>query len=256
MSDKIYKSGTTIYNVFDYGDISPQAMGDDVEVVFYGIKDGVKYWGTPYSISATSYIKTMLNTSTSSAKLKTMLVDLLYYGEACQIYQNYKTDDLVTSILTEEQKQLRSTNELNLSNIRDASYVICENRLVRLGSALKLSNAVEMAIPLNMTGVTLEELTIRVKIGTRDLSYTYVDNPDCFKKEKDGYWYFYFDGIYANQMSDEVFITAYRGEEQVSYTLKYSVESYASTVKDTKLKNVTDAMMRYGNSLKHIQVNN
>ena len=51
-------------------------------------------------------------------------------------------------------------------------------------------------------------------------------------------------------MSDEVFITAYRDNEQISYTLKYSVESYAATVTDSKLKKVTDAMMRYGNSAK------
>lgn len=53
-------------------------------------------------------------------------------------------------------------------------------------------------------------------------------------------------------MSDEVFITAYKGDEQASYTLKYSVESYAATVTDTKLKAVTDAMMRYGISAKSL----
>ena len=101
-----------------------------------------------------------------------------------------------------------------------------------------------------MTNVTLDDLSFKVKIGSRTLTYTYAENPDNFEKGKDGYWYFYFDGVYANQMSDEVFITAYKGDEQVSYTLKYSVESYAATVTDTKLKTVTDAMMRYGNSAK------
>lgn len=101
-----------------------------------------------------------------------------------------------------------------------------------------------------MTNVTLDDLSFKVKIGSRTLTYTYAENPDNFEKGKDGYWYFYFDGVYANQMSDEVFITAYKGDEQVSYTLKYSVESYAATVTDAKLKAVTDAMMRYGNSAK------
>lgn len=249
-SDKTFQSGSTIYNIFDYAGISPQAMGDDIEIKFYGIKDGVKYWGETYTYSVTTYVTSTLSKSTTSAKLKTMLVDLMYYGEACQIYQNYKTDSLMTNILTDEQKQLRSTGELNLTNIKDSSYATCENRLVRFGTALRLNNAVEIAIPLNMTNVTLEELTFKVKIGSRDLTYTYSDNPENFEKGKDGYWYFYFDGVYANQMSDEVFITAYRRDEQVSYTLKYSVESYAATVTDSKLKKVTDAMMRYGNSAK------
>lgn len=249
-SDKTFKSGSTIYNIFDYAGISPQAMGDDIEIKFYGIKDGVKYWGETYTYSVTTYVTSTLSKSTTSDKLKKMLVDLMYYGEACQIYQNYKTDSLMTNILTDEQKKLRSTGELNLTNIKDSSYATCKNRLVRFGTALRLNNAVEIAIPLNMTNVTLEELTFKVKIGSRDLTYTYSDNPENFEKGKDGYWYFYFDGVYANQMSDEVFITAYRGDEQVSYTLKYSVESYAATVTDSKLKKVTDAMMRYGNSAK------
>ena len=255
-TEKVYPSGKTltsnsiVYCIFDYTGISPQALGDDVSITFYGVKDGVTYNGNAYKYSAIDYIKSTLNKPTSSAKLKTLLVDLVYYGEACQVYQNYKTDNLLTNILTDEQKALRSTADLNLTNIKNASYETCENRLVKFGTALRLNNSVEIAIPLNMTNVTLDDLSFKVKIGSRTLTYTYAENPDNFEKGKDGYWYFYFDGVYANQMSDEVFITAYKGDEQVSYTLKYSVESYAATVTDTKLKAVTDAMMRYGNSAK------
>ena len=255
-TERVYPSGKTltsnsiVYCIFDYTGISPQALGDDVSITFYGVKDGVTYNGNAYKYSATDYIKSTLNKPTSSVKLKTLLVDLVYYGEACQVYQNYKTDDLLTNILTDEQKALRSRADLNLTNIKNASYETCENRLVKFGTALRLNNSVEIAIPLNMTNVTLDDLSFKVKIGSRTLTYTYAENPDNFEKGKDGYWYFYFDGVYANQMSDEVFITAYKGDEQVSYTLKYSVESYAATVTDAKLKAVTDAMMRYGNSAK------
>lgn len=255
-TEKVYPSGKTltsnsiVYCIFDYTGISPQALGDDVSITFYGVKDGVTYNGNAYKYSATDYIKSTLNKPTSSAKLKTLLVDLVYYGEACQVYQNYKTDNLLTDILTDEQKALRSTADLNLTNIKNASYETCENRFVKFGTALRLNNSVEIAIPLNMTNVTLDDLSFKVKIGSRTLTYTYAENPDNFEKGKDGYWYFYFDGVYANQMSDEVFITAYKGVDQVSYTLKYSVESYAATVTDAKLKAVTDAMMRYGNSAK------
>ena len=255
-TEKVYPSGKTltsnsiVYCIFDYTGISPQALGDDVSITFYGVKDGVTYNGNAYKYSATNYIKSTLNKPTSSAKLKTLLVDLVYYGEACQVYQKYKTDNLLTDILTDEQKALRSTADLNLTNIKNASYETCKNRLVKFGTALRLNNSVEIAIPLNMTNVTLDDLSFKVKIGSRTLTYTYAENPDNFEKGKDGYWYFYFDGVYANQMSNEVFITAYKGDEQVSYTLKYSVESYAATVTDAKLKAVTDAMMRYGNSAK------
>ena len=249
LSDKTLTSNSTVYCIFDYTGISPQALGDNVSITFYGIKDGVTYNGNAYKYSATKYIKSTLK-STTSAKLKTLLVDLVYYGEACQVYQNYKTDNLLTDILTDEQKAFHSTGDLKLTNIKNSKYSLCDNRLVKFGTALRLNNSVEMAIPMNMTNVTLEELSLKVKIGSRTMTYSYSKNPENFEKGKDGYWYFYFDGVYANQMSDEVLITAYKGSEQVSYTLKYSVESYAATVTDAKLKAVTDAMMRYGNSAK------
>ena len=249
-SDKTLTSNSTVYCIFYYTGISPQALGDNVSITFYGIKDGVKYNGNAYKYSATDYIKSTLNKPTSSAKLKTLLVDLVYYGEACQVYQNYKTDNLLTDILTDEQKAFHSTGDLNLTNIKNSKYSLCDNRLVKFGTALRLNNSVKMAIAMNMTNVTLEELSLKVKKGSRTMTYSYSKNPENFGKGKDGYWYFYFDGVYANQMSDEVLITAYKGSEQVSYTLKYSVESYAAIVTDAKIKAVTDAMMRYGNSAK------
>ena len=248
-SDKTLTSNSTVYCIFYYMGISPQALGDNVSITFYGIKDGVTYNGNAYKYSATDYIKLTLK-STTSAKLKTLLVDLVYYGEACQVYQNYKTDNLLTDILTDEQKAFHSTGDLNLTNIKNSKYSLCDNRLVKFGTALRLNNSVKMAIAMNMTNVTLEELSLKVKKGSRTMTYSYSKNPENFGKGKDGYWYFYFDGVYANQMSDEVLITAYKGSEQVSYTLKYSVESYAAIVTDAKIKAVTDAMMRYGNSAK------
>ena len=248
-SDKTLSSNSTVYCIFYYTGISPQALGDNVSITFYGVKDGVTYNGNAYKYSATDYIKSTLK-STTSAKLKTLLVDLVYYGEACQVYQNYKTDSLLTDILTDEQKAFHSTGDLNLTNIKNSKYSLCDNRLVKFGTALRLNNSVKMAIAMNMTNVTLEELSLKVKKGSRTMTYSYSKNPENFEKGKDGYWYFYFDGVYANQMSDEVLITAYKGSEQVSYTLKYSVESYAAIVTDAKIKAVTDAMMRYGNSAK------
>lgn len=249
-SEKTLNANSTEYNIFDYKGISPQALGDEISITVYGIKDGTTYWGNTATYSATDYIKSTLADSSTDTNLKTLLVDLVYYGEACQMYQGYNTDKPLTDILTDKQKTFRSTGDLTLTNIKNSSYATCDNRLVKLGTALRLSDSVELAIPLNVTDVTVNDLTMKVKVGNRTLSYSYAENPECFELGKDGYWYFYFNGLYANQLSDEVFITAYRGEEQVSYTLRYSAESYAATVKDEKLKAVTDAMMRYGNSAK------
>lgn len=244
-----YKSYNSTYYQFDFQGIAPQRMGDIIEVTFYGIKDGVKYWGTTYSYKITDYLVKQIST-TSNAEYKTMLVDLLYYGAACQTYQLYKMDSLMTDLLTEEQKACRSTEKLAYTNIKNASHETCENRYVRFGTALRLYSAVEMAIALNISNnVDINDLEFKVQIEGRDLTYSMAENPDNFKKVGD-YWYFYFDGVYANQFSSPVYITAYLNGEQVSYTLLYSVESYVATNTDSALQPVLDAMMHYGNSAK------
>lgn len=237
------------YAVFDFSNISPQAMDDEINITVYGIKDGVTYNGESYKYSVTEYINRTLDT-TDDAKLKTMLVDLLYYGAECQIYSGYKTDSLMTDNLTDEEKTYKSEGELELVNIKNSSYETCENRLVRFGTALRLNNSVEIATALNISNITIDDLTFKVKAGDRsEQTFTKAENPNNFEFTN-GYWYFYYDELFADQFSDEVYITAYYNDEPVSYTLKYSVESYAASVTDENLKSLTDAMMRYGNSAK------
>lgn len=244
-----FKTYNSAYYQFDFEGIAPQRMSDTIKITFYGIKDGIKYWGTDYTYSITDYLVSQIN-STTNSKYKTMLVDLLYYGAACQIYQNYKTDSLMTNLITEEQKACRSTEKLNYTSIRNTSYATCENRYVLFGTALRLYSAVEMALALNITNdIDINDLEFKVQIEGRDLTYSKAENPDNFAYVN-GYWYFYFDGVYANQFSSPVYITAYLSGEQVSYTLQYSVESYAATNTDSALQDVLDAMMHYGNSAK------
>ena len=55
-------------------------------------------------------------------------------------------------------------------------------------------------------------------------------------------------------MFDEIYITAYRGENAVSNTLLFSVESYAyqvqSTMSGSDLAILTNSMIKYGASAK------
>lgn len=244
-----FKTYNSTYYQFDFEGIAPQRMSDTINITFYGIKDGVKYWGNTYTYSITDYLVKQIS-STTNAKYKTMLVDLLYYGAACQTYQNYKTDSLMTNLITDEQKACRSTEKLTYTNIKDASYATCENRYVRFGTALRLYSAVEMALALNISnGIDINDLEFKVQIEGRDLTYSMAETPENFAYTG-GYWYFYFDGVYANQLSSPVYITAYMNGEQVSHTLQYSVESYAATNTDSSLQVVLDAMMHYGNSAK------
>ena len=93
---------------FTYSGILPQQIGDTLTAEYSATigKATVKQT-TTYSVK--QYCENMLKTS-ADAKLKTLLVDILYYGDAAQKYANYKTDSLATAGLTDEQKALRSAN--------------------------------------------------------------------------------------------------------------------------------------------------
>lgn len=93
---------------FTYSGILPQQIGDTLTAEYSATvgKATVKQT-TTYSVK--QYCENMLKTS-ADAKLNTLLVDILYYGDAAQKYANYKTDSLATAGLTDEQKALRSAN--------------------------------------------------------------------------------------------------------------------------------------------------
>lgn len=244
---KTYNAGSTVFYQFDYPGITPQALGDVITSTVYGVKDGVLYWGTSYDYSITSYVTKQLNTS-QNAKFKTLLVDLMYYGASCQIHANYKTDEMLTDILKEEQKALHSSYEQSLTNIKNLSYDTsgCTNRLVQFGTSVRLSNSVDIACALRLTDVTVDDIKIVAQVGSRTIEYTKANDPDNFEY-LNGYWYFYCDAVYANQMSLPVYITAYRGDEKISYTMLYSIESYAATYsKGGTMQAVLRDMIYYG----------
>lgn len=253
-------SGSTVYYIFNYKGISPQAIGDDISITFYGVKDGIVYCGNSYSYSVANYIKNTLAKSDTSDKLKTLLVDLVYYGEACQIYQNYKADKPLSNILTDEQKGYRSTGELNLTSVKHYEHDEQVDEKIKFAPALRLADSVQIAIAFKIPDdVDMSKIIVSAydsDYGWYD--YTFKNNPENFEKGKDGYWYFYFDKLNANQLSKTYLFAIYTGDDltddstwtSISALLYYSVESYAATVKNEKLKAVTDAMMRYGNSAK------
>jgi hypothetical protein len=88
--------------------------------------------------------------------------------------------------------------------------------------------------------------------------FTTDDNPDGWTVdasefvETSGGYYVYFDGLRARQMRESVYVTVYRGDEAVSNTVSYSIESYAYSKLGTggSLTALLSAMIKYGDSAK------
>ena len=245
-----YKQGGNYY-VFSYKGINPQLMNDEITAVLHA-KNGNKEYTSPQKVmSVKKYAYTMLDrySAEEHSKLRTLLVDLLNYGAMAQKYVGYKTDNLVNSDLTDTQKSWASKNIGDFKNIRDFNFKTISNPSVQWNACgLVLNNSI--MIRAKFSAKDIENKT--VEFAFRNTKFIYDKND--FVNNGDGTYYVYCNELFAHELSNEIFITVCENGIPCSNTMRFSVESYASTVqqsseyKGTALDDLTQAMMRYGKS--------
>ncbi len=237
------------YYLFEFKNIAPHQMNDTIYATLYGEFNGKEYASATIEYSVATYCYNMLPklTSDSYAKLRTLLVDLLNYGAEAQIYTDYNTDNLVNASLTEEQATWATQGDPELETVLNTKYATVES------PSVKWKNAI-----LNLN----DSITIQVMMATDDISGLKVKFTDKDGKvlatvsesqfvETDGGYYVNFKGLHAGQMSEAIYITAYRDDVAVSNTVQYSIESYAHSKQDSNYLNLGDlvkAMMKYGDA--------
>ena len=255
---------TTDRTYYDFDKISPEKFADEVTITPYGVtSDGIECKGHPVTYSIKNYCYTQLN-KTPSQNLKSLLVELLYYGEEYQKYRGYNTDNLVTSDLTDEQKKLHTTDTLDYSNVANSKYQLnpdgtAKNEVNFKSASMLLEGKVIPRIKVEISSSTsINDYTFRWTVNGQNTEFTYAEHPDWFTQtngsasDKRAY---YVDCavLKADQFSTPFYLTVFKNGTQVSNMLQYSVESYAtgSTVKNNvKLKSLVDQMLRYGRAEK------
>ena len=83
-----------------YTGIAAKQMADTLWVRPYVKEDGNTHYGDPVSFSVVEYAKQLYG---RTPELDTLLTDMLLYGAAAQEFFGYRTDNLATATLTEEQ---------------------------------------------------------------------------------------------------------------------------------------------------------
>ncbi len=237
------------YYYFTFSNIAPDKMLDKIKSTLYAnIGDNlVSSETSEYSIAEYCYI--MLKEYSTSENFRTLLVDLLNYGANTQKYTGHNNSKLVNSDLTDEQKGWASADIETFNNSLNTKYATVENPTVKWrGAELELSNSIAMKFLIKAENIT--DLTVKI---TDDNDRSWTVNSNTFKKYKDGYYYVYFGGLDVTQMSENIYLTVYNGEEKVSNTVRYSIESYAAAMKDSSYENLgplVHSMMKYGKSAK------
>ena len=242
---------TDNYYVFSYKGINPQLMNNNVTAVLHAKNKSEEYTSPEKIMSVREYAYKVLDrySGDEHSKLRTLLVDLLNYGAAAQIYACYQTDNLVNSDLTDVQKNWASKDTKEFKNIRNYNYKTISNPTAKWKTcSLVLKNSIMVKVKFSAKDV--ENKTVEIVIKNTKFTYT----KDNFVSNGDGTYYVYCNELFANELSDNLLFTIYENGVPCSNTMLFSVESYARLVrdnyKDKPLDKMTTAMMLYGNSAK------
>ena len=240
--------------VFAFPGINPQIMGDTFVATLYA-----KYEGVDVSVnleySMLKYLDSQLKKLTEASTLRTALSDLIMYGDANQVYEGYKTDALLSTLLSDASKANldpstfpgldESYNKQVTAGVKDANIDL-KGVTMALGSKIMVRMTVFCA--------DAAAYTVKVTINGEDFLY-----PVSELALAAGYTDRYvveFDQIRATQFGEEITFSFLDADgNQVGRTLTYTVYTYVQknqAAENENLVNLLKAIYNYGESVKKI----
>ena len=269
LTDYTTNSDGSVY--FYFRDMKPQWVMDDIVATIYGVhSDGETYegkgtYGYQYNYGIKDYCTTELGKYSEKTELTTLLVDLIKYTEAMQLYTNHNTENLASTMLTEAQAAWGTTGDMRtLENQMDTKYVELDkdSRVYTWKAAtLVLLGSIEIRVK---TSAMTEEQALNSKFVVETDNETWVydaddvgsaDSNKPIRPSEDGGYYLYFNGLDASEINEGVRFTIYdvsgAEEVRVTRTLQYSIQSYpysSYTASGSSLDNLLLAMVRYCDS--------
>ena len=246
-------SGSTVNYVFEYKDIAPQMMNDELSTVLLAKKNGKEVSGSVLKYGVKNYVYSMLD-KTTDPTFRTMLVDLLNYGAAAQKYAEYNTGSLVNAELTQVQALWGTKPLRNLNSVIEIVGAADTDAAVWKSMALKLENKVEIVGKFaaeNTDGIYVLVTDDNGNVYGQITSDEFFASQTSSGEEVVG---FYFDKLNSTQMSEKLNFVVYNSEGQaISGTCVYSVESYiqkAQSSAEGSLKTLTETIIKYGDAAK------
>ena len=232
---------------FSFKKIGPTLMMDEAVATLYAKYDGVEYAGQTAPYSVVTYVKSKINTT--DAVFKTLLVDLLNYGAATQLYVGYKTDALANNWLTAEQLECATPSDRKPESCLNASAEKIDAPTASWkGANLLLEDAVVIRFITEVSDLNGVQAAITVDGNT-----TYIPASE-FSKNGGGTNRYNIDfaGLDAAQMSAKVSIKLLKDGVVISDTATYSVESYVAQKyndNNVQLVSLVKALLKYGDSV-------
>ncbi len=234
---------------FEFKGIAPQGMVDKMTITLKANYNEKEVVAETVEYSVKEYCMNLLDKNISD-ELNTLLVDLLNYGTAAQIYGRYNVENLANADLSEEQVSYGTQSLRELVSIKDKAYETIEDATATIVPGLSLGNAITIRYKITLdSGVDTSNLKLVITNVTKGLGEE-VEFAD-FEFISGNSYYVYFSGLNADQVSDHVTAVVYSGDVAISNTYLYSVESYAQKYTDSVYGLVADlvsGLVKYSDS--------
>lgn len=242
-------SGVAYYS-FIFEEVAPQMMNDVIYATLKATKDGVVWSSKTKEYSVSTYIYNKITTTDPS--FKQLLVDMLNYGAASQIYIGYNLDNLVNNKLTAEQKKYGTNNLRNLTTVKNIPTASTSDKATWLGMGLYLENKVALKGFFDTTAT--DGVYVKVMNSNNNIIDTISSSELEVVSTSQGVtrYSYIFDTLSVAQMSETVkFVVCDSTGAEISGVYVYSIESYIYTAKDSddeNLANLSKTILKYGDS--------
>ena len=258
--------GTTLYYVFSYDNISMTELSAEIEATISTVKVFTEnntttrksYIGAKANYSVKQYVEETLETSTDE-EYKTLLVDLLNYGAARQMYSGYNTANLANAGLTAEQQAFATQEvpsvEYPYTTISKTSTF--KPSIKHNGISLIVGDDFGFKIIFEHNGMNKNNLYAKVSyVDNNGETVEVIIDGNDFVRSSSKTFAFFVEGLDITQIRTVVNYTVYEKEtdKQISYDRHISVGAFAyRSYNGAYIKPISkalfEALLKYSDSL-------
>ncbi len=206
-------------------------MGDSIQGTLHMTKEGKEYFSKTDVYSVSDYAYGQLAKEDSSQALKKLCAELLRYGSYAQQYKGYRIHALVDAALTEEHKAYFTDLETVIFHRNNEVLEDLPDPTVTwAGKTLDLGSKVVVKFVANLCNYEGDPKELSLKVSYENYKGEAVELviPEAqLYMEELHYYAFELESLLAAELRTVVSASVWRGDTQVSPTVRYSADSYA-----------------------------
>ena len=232
-------------------------MNDAIRATLY-VKDakGQEYFSPVLETSVATYLNGLLGAYADDAKMLTLIMDMLNYGAAAQIYFDRHADALVNEAFDSFKTYASYASADFASVLKDLSFVMnAEGKSGKLNIGLDLGTRIGIQYKVTLpAGIAAEDVTLEIADAGGKILETLTLTGEGVTTDAKGRYVVNFYGSTSRDMRRVVYATAYANGQAITGTYGYSISTYAWGVQENasamtpELVALTRAMMLYGDS--------